>query len=72
MDETYPIREDVPENLWGTPIDVGVVERTTTLSYENDGLDYEVDLSTIDDQYAHHLHQLKKMYIILSITKKRS
>ena len=20
MDETYPIREDVPEKLWGTPV----------------------------------------------------
>ena len=24
--------------------------------YENDGLDYEVDLSTIDDQYSHHFN----------------
>ena len=56
MDETYPIREDVPEKLWGTPIDVktGLWEEPQPYPYEDDGLDYEVDLSTIDDQYAHH------------------
>ena len=21
IDETYPIREDVPEKVWGTPVD---------------------------------------------------
>ena len=42
MDKNFPIREDVPDELWDKPIP------------EDDGLDYEVDLSTIDDQYAHH------------------
>ena len=62
MDETYPIREDVPENLWGTPIDdkTGLWKEPQPYPYENDGLDYEVDLSTIDDQYAHHFAPTEK------------
>ena len=53
MDETYPIREDVPENLWGTPIDdkTGLWKEPQPYPYElgnqDDGLDYEVDLSAI-------------------------
>ena len=54
MDETYPIREDVPHDLWGKKIDTSVGAGNTAFQYEDDGLDYEVDLSTIDDQYAHH------------------
>ena len=64
MDETYPIREDVPENLWGTPIDdkTGLWKEPQPYPYENDGLDYEIDLingasadymADIDDMYAH-------------------
>ena len=62
MDETYPIREDVPEKLWGTPIDdkTGLWKAPQPYPYENDGLDYEVDLSTIDDQYAHHFAPIEK------------
>ena len=62
MDETYPIREDVPEKLWGTPIDdkTGLWKEPQPYPYEDDGLDYEVDLSTIDDQYAHHFAPIKK------------
>ena len=62
MDETYPIREDVPEKLWGTPIDdkTGLWKEPQPYPYENDGLDYEVDLSTIDDQYAHHFAPIEK------------
>ena len=51
MDKTYPIREDVPEDLWGKPI-----------SEDDDGLDYEVDMSTIDDQYAHHFTNANSFY----------
>ena len=62
MDETYPIREDVPEKLWGTPIDdkTGSWKEPQPYPYENDGLDYEVDMSTIDDQYAHHFAPIEK------------
>ena len=62
MDETYPIREDVPEKLWGTPVDdkTGLWKEPQPYPYENDGLDYEVDLSTIDDQYAHHFAPIEK------------
>ena len=62
MDETYPIREDVPENLWGTPIDdkTGLWKEPQPYPYENDDLDYEVDMSTIDDQYAHHFAPIEK------------
>ena len=66
MDETYPIREDVPENLWGTPIDdkTGLWKEPQPYPYElgnqDDGLDYEVDMSTIDDQYAHHFAPIEK------------
>ena len=61
MDETYPIREDVPEDLWGKQVDMSVGAGNTAL--DNDGLDYEVDLfngdsadylADVDDQRAHH------------------
>ena len=61
MDETYPIREDVPEDLWGKQVDTRTGAGNT--AYESDGLDYEVDLfdgasadylADIDDQRAHH------------------
>ena len=66
MDETYPIREDVPEKLWGTPVDdkTGLWKEPQPYPYElgnqDDGLDYEVDMSTIDDQYAHHFAPIEK------------
>ena len=64
MDETYPIREDVPEKLWGTPVDdkTGLWKEPQPYPYgdPDDGLDYEVDLSTIDDQYAHHFAPTEK------------
>ena len=64
MDETYPIREDVPEKLWGTPIDdkTGLWKEPQPYPYENDGLDYEVDMSTIDDQYSHHFSNAYSPY----------
>ena len=43
MDETYPIREDVPDDLWGKKIDMSVGAGNT--AYEDDGLDYEIDLT---------------------------
>ena len=50
FDEDYPImkKKEVDEKtgLWTEP--------EPYYGYENDGLDYEVDLSTIDDMYAHH------------------
>ena len=57
MDETYPIREDVPEKLWGTKIDdkTGLWKEPQPYPYENDDLDYEIDtMADIDDQYSHH------------------
>ena len=62
MDETYPIREDVPEPLWGKKIDTSAGAGNTAFKHEDDGLDYEVDymsssadyMSDIDDQYAHY------------------
>ena len=64
MDETYPIREDVPEKLWGTQIDdkTGLWKEPQPYPYENDGLDYEVDMSTIDDQYSHHFSNAYSPY----------
>ena len=41
MDETYPIREDVPEDLWGKKIDMSVGAGNT--AYDFDDLDYETD-----------------------------
>ena len=55
MDETYPEIDNK----------TGVVERTTTYPYEDDGLDYEVDLSAIDDQYAHHFIPTEKKMALL-------
>ena len=61
MDETYPIREDVPDDLWDKKIDTSAGAGNTAFQYEDDGLDYEVDLSTIDDQYSHHFEPMEKM-----------
>ena len=50
FDEDYPImnKKEVDEKtgLWTEP--------EPYYGYENDDLDYEVDLSTIDDMYSHH------------------
>ena len=59
MDDTYPIREDVPESLWGKEIpdkDITITSRESdeydiintrvgagNTAFENDGLDYEVN-----------------------------
>ena len=50
MDESYP-EIDKKTGLWKEP---------QPYPYENDGLDYEVDMSTIDDQYAHHFSPIEK------------
>ena len=70
MDETYPIREDVPEDLWDKKIDMSVGAGNT--AYEDDGLDYEIDLtngasadynmSDIDDMYYHHYTNANSPY----------
>ena len=70
MDETYPIREDVPDDLWGKKIDMSVGAGNT--AYEDDGLDYEIDLtngasadynmSDIDDMYYHHYTNANSSY----------
>ena len=70
MDETYPIREDIPDDLWGKKIDMSVGAGNT--AYEDDGLDYEIDLtngasadynmSDIDDMYYHHYTNANSPY----------
>ena len=52
MDEEYPIVD--------TSVGAGNTAAKKTNRYDNDGLDYEVDLSTIDDQYAHHFAPTEK------------
>ena len=75
MDDTYPIREDVPESLWGvsTPdTDITITSRESD-EYdiihpnEDDGLDYEVNyyddyMADIDDQRAHHFVHANSAY----------
>ena len=39
----------------------GTMDKTFPIEHEDDGLDYEVDMSTIDDQYAHHFAPIDKM-----------
>ena len=70
MDETYPIREDVPNDLWGKKIDMSVGAGNT--AHEDDGLDYEIDLTNgasadynmadIDDMYYHHYTNANSPY----------
>ena len=66
MDETYPIREDVPEDLWGKKIDMNVGAGNTAYEYSIDGLDYETDYyyteADIDDMYMHHFTNAKSPY----------
>ena len=70
MDETYPIREDIPDDLWGKKIDMSVGAGNT--AFEDDGLDYEIDLTNgasadynmadIDDMYYHHYTNANSSY----------
>ena len=63
MDETYPIREDVPEDLWGKKIDMSVGAGNT--AYDFDDLDYETDYyrtADIDDMYMHHFTNANSSY----------
>jgi len=63
MDETYPIREDVPEPLWGKKIDTSAGAGNTAFQYEDDGLDYEIDLTAdVDDQRMHHFTNANSFY----------
>ena len=63
MDETYPIREDVPEDLWDMKIDTSVGAGNTAFQYEDDGLDYEIDLTAdVDDQRMHHFTNANSFY----------
>ena len=70
MDETYPIREDVPEDLWGKQIDTSPGAGNTAYT-DSDGLDYEVDLfdgasadymADVDEQRAHHFTNANSSY----------
>ena len=57
MDETYPIREDVPDNLWGKKI--------PDYDYDFDDLDHETDYyrtADIDDMYMHHFTNANSPY----------
>ena len=76
MDETYPIREDVPEDLWGKQVDTRIGAGNTAIDFagnevESDGLDYEVDLfdgasadylADVDEQRAHHFTNANSSY----------
>ena len=65
-DYYYDYKRNDPnaENPFTDPVDRARAERVVGntpshenfYGYENDGLDYEVDLSTIDDQYSHHFN----------------
>ena len=60
----YTRNDPNAENPFTDPVDRERAERVVGntpshenfYGYENDGLDYEVDLSTIDDQYSHHFN----------------
>ena len=75
MDDTYPIREDVPESLWGKEIpdtDITITSRESDEydiihPIEDDDLDYEVNyyddyMADIDDQRAHHFVHANSAY----------
>jgi len=73
MDDTYPIREDVPESLWGKEIPDTKITSKESDEYdiihpiEDDGLDYEVNyyddyMADIDDQRAHHFIHANSAY----------
>ena len=51
MDEEFPIK-----------IDTSAGAGNTAFQYEDDDLDYEVDLSTVDDQYFHHFSNAYSSY----------
>ena len=53
MDETYPEIDD-KTGLWKEP------QPYPYDNYECDDLDYEIDLSAVDDQYAHHFAPKEK------------
>ena len=52
MDETYPEIDD-KTGLWKEP-------QPYPYGDPDDGLDYEIDSSMIDDQYAHHFAPTEK------------
>ena len=53
MDETYP-EIDKKTGLWKEP------QPYPYVNYDCDDLDYEIDLSAVDDQYAHHFAPKEK------------
>ena len=53
MDETYPKIDD-KTGLWEEP------QPYPYDNYDFDDLDYEIDLSAVDDQYAHHFAPKEK------------
>ena len=69
MDETYPVREDVPEDLWDKKIDMSVGAGNTAyqepIQYDFDDLDHETDYyhtADIDDMYMHHFTNANSSY----------
>ena len=69
MDETYPIREDVPDDLWDKKIDMSVGAGNTAyqepIQYDFDDLDHETDYyhtADIDDMYMHHFTNANSSY----------
>ena len=69
MDETYPIREDIPDDLWGKKVDTSAGAGNTAyqepIQYDFDDLDYETDYyhtADIDDMYMHHFTNANSPY----------
>ena len=62
MDKEYPIKNESYADFENPfpPQDVDMSVGAGNTALDNDGLDYEVDLSTIDDQYAHHFAPTEK------------
>ena len=69
MDETYPIREDIPDDLWGKKVDTSAGAGNTAyqepIQYDFDDLDYETDYyhtADIDDMYMLHFTNANSPY----------
>ena len=59
FEKDYPIM-DKTKGRWSEEDEIREMD-DYKLREDDDGLDYEVDMSTIDDQYAHHFAPIEKM-----------
>ena len=60
FEKDYPIM-DKTKGRWSEEDEIREMD-DHELREEDDGLDYEVDMSTIDDQYAHHFTNANSFY----------